>query len=240
MIDLHNHILRYIIPIHSRVEPDPEVAVRMARIAAADGTRIIASTPHFREQHQHEDWLPLMAEGIARLNDLLRDRGVDLEVVGGAEVQMTEELPALGSAGHLPTLGEGRHVLIELPIASYAAYAEHVLFELALQGYVPVLAHFERQASAPSNEFDPRALVERGYKLQVNCESLQGKRGREVAAMARRLIKGGLASCLGSDAHNADDKPPGLSACRRAVQRAGGRGAFERLTWDWALPIIGR
>ncbi|MCD6359567.1 MAG: hypothetical protein J7M38_01805 [Armatimonadetes bacterium] len=240
MIDMHNHIIRYVIPIHPSVEPDPEVAVRMAEIAAADGTRIIASTPHYREKHMSEDWLPRMAEGVARLNELLEERGVPVEVVGGAEVQMTEYLPRLAREGKLPTLGEGRHVLIELPVTSYALYAEQVLFELALQGYTPVLAHFERLASAPSNEFDPRALVERGYKLQVNCESLQGKRGREVTALARRLIREGLASCLGSDAHNADDKPPGLSACRREVEKLGGRGAFDRITWDEALAIIGR
>jgi len=161
-------------------------------------------------------------------------------VVGGAELQMLESLPELGEMGRLPTLGEGRHLVIELPMTGYAAYAEQVLFELALQGYVPVLAHFERQASAPSDDIDPVVMVERGYKLQVNCESLKGRRGRDVTNLARRLIKEGLAACLGSDAHDAHDKPPGLSVCRRDVERLGGRGAFERLTWELPLGIIGR
>ena len=240
MIDMHNHILRYMIPIHPRLEPDPEVAVLMAQIAESEGTRIIVSTPHFRESHMQQDWLPRMREGIARLNEMLAERAIGVEVVGGGEIQMTETLPDAARQGLLPTLGDGRHLLVELPITSYAAYAEQVLFELALQGYTPVLAHFERLASAPTTQFDPQVMVDRGYKIQVNCESLLGKRGPEATALARRLIRDDLASCLGSDAHNADDKPPGMSACCRDVERLGGRGAFERLAWHSALPIIGR
>jgi len=238
MIDLHNHIIRYIVPIHPRTEPDPEVAVRMAQLAAADGIRIIVSTPHLRAEHMRENWVPRLAEGVAQLNELLRQRGVPVEVVSGAEVQLVEQLPQLAAAGWLPTLGAGRHLLIELPLSSYATWAEQVLFELALQGYVPVLAHFERQAAAAVRTVDARTLVERGYKLQVNCESLRGRRGPQVAALARRLIREGLAAALGSDAHNATDQPPLLSPCRQAVERAGGRGAFARLSWELPLQII--
>lgn len=240
MIDMHNHIIRHILPIHPRVDPDPEVAVRMAQVAADDGTRIIVSTPHFREMHMQEDWMPRLREAIAELNELLVARGIPIEVVGGAEVGMCEMLPDVARKGWLPTLGDSRHVLIELPITSYAAYAEDVLFKLALQGYTPVLAHFERLALAVSEPSDPRTLVDRGYKIQVNCESLHGKRGSEVQNLARELIRGDLVACLGSDAHDPDDRMPGLSGCRRPVDQMGGRGSFDRLTWDSPLEVIGR
>jgi len=240
LIDLHNHIIRYMLPIHPRVAPDPEIAVRMAEVAAEDGARIIVSTPHFRPSHMQEDWLPRLRDAIAELNDLLAMRDIPIEVVGGAEVEMSEMLPEVARKGWLPTLGESKHVLIELPIVTYAAYAEEILFKLALQGYTPVLAHFERLALAVSRPADPRTLVERGYKIQVNCESLRGKRGAEVQNLARTLIREDLVSCLGSDAHDPDDRPPGLSACRRDIEQFGGRGSFDRLTWDSPLEIIGQ
>jgi len=242
VIDLHNHIVRYVVPVH-RTEPDIEIAVEMAEIAAADGIRIIVSTPHFRPEalgSRLPDVCALLREGVAELNRVLRERGIDVEVVGGAEVQLWEGLPDLADAGLLPTLGEGRHVLIELPIASYATYAEQVLFALQLKGLQPVIAHFERMAVAPAQEFDAEALVARGLKLQVNCESLQGRRGKPVQRAARDLIRNGLAAGLGSDAHDPEDSPPRLSDCRRTVNRAGGRGTFERLTWEQPLEIIGR
>ncbi len=242
MIDLHNHILRYVVPIH-RTEPDIEVAVRMAEVAAADGIRIIVSTPHFRPAGLGGDLravVEMLRAGVVELNRVLRQRGIDIEVVGGAEVQLWEGLPDLATDGLLPTLGEGRHVMVELPIASYAAYAEQVLFELQLKGYRPVIAHFERMAGAPVQGTRAEELVARGIKLQVNCESLAGRRGREVQHAAHELVRDGLAAALGSDAHDPGDRSPRLSVCRGAVNRAGGRGAFRRLTWDQPLAIIGR
>ncbi|MGD9494758.1 MAG: tyrosine-protein phosphatase [Armatimonadota bacterium] len=243
MIDLHNHILRYVVPIH-RTEPNIDIAVRMAEIAASDGIRIIVSTPHLRPADLGTDELvarlELMRAGVARLNRVLSERGIEMEVVGGAEVQLWESLPELAELGLLPTLGEGRHVLIELPIVSPATYAEQVLFALQLRGYRPVIAHFERMASAPVQETRAADLVARGIKLQVNAESLAGRRGREVQRAAQDLVRRGLVSALRSDAHDPEHSPPLLSGCRRAVNRAGGRGAFERLTWDSPLEIIGR
>lgn len=242
MIDLHNHLLRYVVPIH-RTEPDLEVAVRMAQIAAADGIRIIASTPHFRP-YSLGDRLPevfeLMHTGVTEINRVLRERGIEVEIVPGAEVQLDESLPELADRGLLPTLGEGRHVLIELSLTTYASFAEQVLFDLQLKGFRPVIAHFERLARAAVRDIRPEALVERGVKLQVNCESLAGKRGRIIAGAARRLLRQGLVSGLGTDAHDPDDSPPLMSPVRRAVERAAGRGSFDRLTWEEPLHIIGR
>jgi len=242
VIDLHNHILRYVVPIH-RTEPDLEVAVHMARIAAADGIRIIASTPHFRPDGLGErvpEVVELMRTGVTDLNRVLGERGIDVEVVGGAEVQLTEGLPELADRGLLPTLGEGRHVLIELPVVTYASFAEQVLFDLQLKGFRPVIAHFERLSIAAVRDLRPEVLVERGLKLQVNCESLAGKRGRVIARAARDLLRRNLVAGLGSDAHDPEASPPVMSAARRAVERAAGRGSFARLTWDEPLRIIGR
>lgn len=242
MIDLHNHLLRYVVPIH-RTAPDIEVAVQMAQIAAADGIRIIASTPHFRPHALGEraaEVVELMRVGVHELNRVLAERGIDVEIVPGAEVQLDDSLPELAERGMLPTLGEGRHVLIELPVTTYASFAEEVLFALQLKGFSPVIAHFERLALAAVRDIRPEALVGRGIKLQVNCESLAGRRGRAIARAARDLLRRDLVSCLGTDAHDPDDSPPLMSGARRAIERAGGRGSFERLTWDEPLHILGR
>ncbi|MGC9317373.1 MAG: tyrosine-protein phosphatase [Armatimonadota bacterium] len=241
MIDLHNHILRYVVPVH-RTEPDIDTAITMARIAAEDGVRVIVSTPHLRPSELGTglpEIVQLMHDGVERLNELLSEHGIDVRVVGGAEIALCEGLADLARDGLLPALGGGDHLMIELPVAGYAAYAEQALFELQLAGFTPVIAHFERMAISPAAEARPEELVARGIKLQVNAGSFCGVGGRDVARLARRLVGDGLVSGLGSDAHDPEEKPPLLTRCRRAVDRAGGRGTFERLTWEEPLGIIG-
>ncbi|MBD3292561.1 MAG: hypothetical protein GF393_06525 [Armatimonadia bacterium] len=244
MIDLHNHILRYVVklPVHP-TEPDMDAAVRMAQIAEEDGITTIVSTPHYRPERlgdELEEMYALLHSAVDTLNAELQERGVNVEVLHGAEVSMCEQLPDLADRGLLPTLGEGKHVLVELPATTYAAYAEDVLFKLQLKGYKPVIAHFERLADAPVRKISPRVLVERNIKLQMNCESLLGRRGRTVSDMAQRLLKDDLVAALGSDAHDPDETPPRLTPCRGAVERVGGSGTFDRITKRRPLAIIGR
>jgi protein-tyrosine phosphatase len=113
-----------------------------------------------------------------------------------------------------------------------------VLFELDLQGLTPVLAHFERSAGLLEGSIEAEDLVERGYLLQVNCENLLGRRTPEVTALARRLVRDGLAAVLASDCHDAELRPPGLTRCRKLADRLGGDGTFERLTWHNPARII--
>lgn len=244
MVDLHNHILRYVVklPVHP-TEPDMETAVRMARIAEEDGISVIVSTAHFRPERlgdRVEEMYGILHSAVDTLNETLRERGVNVEVVPGAEVAMCEQLPDLADRGLLPTLGDSRHVLVELPMTSYAAYAEDVLFKLQLKGYRPIIAHFERLADAPVRKISPRVLHERNIKLQVNCGSLLGRRGNAVADLAKNLLKDDLVCALGSDAHDPEDAPPRLTPCRSIVERAGGSGMFERITLNRPLAIIGR
>ncbi|MFP4250559.1 MAG: tyrosine-protein phosphatase [Armatimonadota bacterium] len=244
MVDLHNHILRYVVklPVHP-TEPDMETAVKMAQIAEEDGITVIASTPHFRPERlgdRVEEMYEILHSAVDTLNATLIERGVNVEVVSAAEIAMCEQLPDLADRGLLPTLGDTRNVLIELPMNSYAAYAEDVLFRLQLKGYQPIIAHFERLATAPVRKISPRSLHERNIKLQVNCGSLTGRRGSKVADLARALLKDDLAAGLGSDAHDPVDAPPRLTPCRGIVERVGGQGAFERLTVKRSLALIGR
>ena len=242
VIDLHNHLVRYVVklPVHA-TDPDMEVAVQMARIAEADGIRTIVSTPHFRPDRMGDEaarMYDLLHSAVETLNAELQQRGVEIEVLTGAEVAMSEMLPELADRKLLPTIAGTRHVLIELPQTTYAPWAEDMLFKLQLKGYTPVIAHFERLADAPVKHVDPSILRERGIKIQVNCESLMGKRGRNVQDLAQRLLREELASGLGTDAHDPENSPPLLTPCRPMVDRVAGRGTFDLLTTHSAAEII--
>jgi len=244
VIDLHNHLVRYVVklPVHA-TDPDMEVAVQMARIAEEDGIRTIVSTPHFRPERMGDEaarMYDLLHSAVDTLNEELQRRGIQVEVLTGAEVAMSEMLPDLAKRKLLPTIAGTRHVLIELPQTTYAPWAEDMLFKLQLKGYTPVIAHFERLADAPVKHISPQVLHERGIKMQVNCESLMGRRGRSVQDLGQSLIREGLAAGLGTDAHEPEHSPPLLTTCRPIVDRVGGRGTFDHLTTQSAATIIGR
>ena len=109
MIDLHCHVL-------AGVDDGPATlaeSVAMARAAAAQGTRTIVATPHVNARFPNR--AAQIAAGVAQLNASLREAGVELEVLPGAEIAMTVldqldggELESLG-------LGGGRWLLIECP-----------------------------------------------------------------------------------------------------------------------------
>jgi len=101
----------------------------MAEMAAADGIAAIVATPH-----QFGNYPNISAENIraqvARLQSMLNQRDVALELLPGADVRIDPDLTGKISRGQVLTLADRRaNVLLELPheltspwIGSWAIY----------------------------------------------------------------------------------------------------------------------
>src|SRR5689334_11024694 len=92
----------------------------MARSAAADGIRVLAATPHVRDDY------PTTPEGMERaleaLRDALRSEAIELDVVPGGELAL-EHAARLG-ADELRRFGLGgndRWLLVEFPYSGWRA-----------------------------------------------------------------------------------------------------------------------
>jgi tyrosine-protein phosphatase YwqE len=77
-----------------------------------------------------------------------------------------------------------------------------VVFELQLKGYRPILAHPERYPFLCDDWRELRRIQEAGCRLQINLLSLTGHYGAGPRASAESMIKKGLISFLGTDAHH--------------------------------------
>jgi protein-tyrosine phosphatase len=95
---------------------------------------------------------------------------------------------------------------------------ESLVLGLVRDGHKVVLAHPER---CPALRREPRivaALADAGVAMSVTAGSLTGRFGRDVRRYARELADAALIHNVTSDAHDAQDRPPGLAA---EIERAG-------------------
>ncbi len=202
MIDLHTHIL----PAIDDGAIDLADSLAMARLAARDGTDVIAATPHIR--HDHDVRIPELAGRVEELNDALAREGVAVDVVAGGEVAETAlegleepELRAVSLAG-------GGWILLEPkpgPLGDSLLEAVEQLHEL---GFRALIAHPERHIS---EDLPARIgeLIRHGALIQATAAHLAGGAARAgMLALAER----GLIHVLGSDAHSSHGgRPPQLS-----------------------------
>lgn len=210
-IDLHSHVL-------PGIDDGPtglEDSLEMCRRAVADGTGAIAATPHVSPtfRTRSED----IAAGVARLNEVLAERDVPLEVLPGAEI--APALLSLLEDTELARLrlGGGLYLLIEAPLLDVGPELEKAIEDVMSTGHSVLLAHPER---APSFQREPQrleALVERGALCSITAGSFIGRFGRRVARFTAKLFADGLIHNVASDAHDPFGRTPDLRSCLTAA-----------------------
>lgn len=228
MIDLHCHVL----PGIDDGAGDPEEAVRMCELAHEDGCEVLVCTPHQR----HHRWWNTDRRQLARLRRDLQHRiGGRPRLLPGAEIRVDAGLLAalekLPESGVEPLAGS-RYLLLELRRAEPPVEPEHLIHELILAGWRPILAHPELIASLAADLERLAALVERGALLQITAMSVTGGFGRRVRRDVLRLLDASLVHFVASDAHDAERRPPGLSAACSEISRLYGEDTARRLASD--------
>lgn len=102
---------------------------------------------------------------------------------------------------------KGNRILIEFSQISRPHDLEEVIFDLVIKGYQPVLAHPERYLFF-HQKFDYfTRLKEMGVELQVNALSLTLHYGKNIKAIAEKLIANELIDFIGTDLHHIHHLP---------------------------------
>lgn len=221
MIDLHAHVL----PGIDDGPVDVDASRAMLALAEADGTRVIAATPHLR--HDHPKVRPEQIAAACR--DLASAPGVAIEVVPGGEVDLAWALDAGREQLELVTYGgAGRDLLLETPYGELPGTFEELLFRLRARGLRILLAHPELNPTFQRSSRRLADLVRAGVLVQVTARSLVTDQRPAARRLAESLVRDGLAHVLASDAHSQGPwRPPGLSEGVAAVDAiAPGRGEW--------------
>lgn len=218
MIDLHCHIL----PGIDDGAHDLEMALSMARIAAADGIATIVCTPHIYPGMYDNDAAGIRS-AVAELQAELDLAGIDLRLLAGADAHLSPDLLDSVREDRVPTLAGSRYLLLEPPHHVAPPRFEETVFELMAAGLVPVITHPERLTWVESNYDLFVRLVERGCWMQITAGALTGRFGRRVRYWGDRFVSEGHAHLLATDAHHPQRRPPLLMEAREAATALIGR-----------------
>ena len=233
MLDLHCHLL----PAVDDGAVDLDMALEMARMAVADGIEVVACTPHIYPG-LYENTRPLIEQAVAELRRELDARGIELELVVGADVHLTPDLPSAIRSGRVPTLGGSRYLLLEPPHHTAPPRFEDSLFELMAAGYTPVLTHPERLSWVEEHYAMFARLSERGVWMQVTAGALTGRFGRRVQYWGERFVDEGHCMVLATDAHHPVRRPPLLAEAVEAAARRVGSDEARHMVFSRPRGIL--
>jgi protein-tyrosine phosphatase len=207
MIDLHAHIL----PEVDDGPADMDGSLKMVRMGWADGIHTICATPHLLEA-PNERCLDLFFNSYQLLRERIAAEGLPVNLVLGAEVYFQADMERVLSFPRLSLNGTGKYLLVEFPMHVIPPGAEKIIFNLIMGGIVPIIAHPERNISVLRDEAVLTPFMHSGALIQVNAGSIEGHFGRGVKKTAFSLLRKGLVHLIGSDAHDAGDRPVRLRA----------------------------
>jgi protein-tyrosine phosphatase len=233
VIDLHCHLL----PGLDDGPRDIAVSLAMARIAVAEGTEILACTPHILPGLYHNSGFAIR-EATARLQTILNEQLIPLKLVPGADVHVCPDFAARLRSGKLLSLADSRYVLIEPPHYTAPPQLEGFFFHLMGNGYVPILTHPERLAWLPPRYEMVQRLARSGVWMQVTASSFTGAFGRSALYWAERMLDEGYVHLIATDAHDVELRPPDLAKGREAVAKRVGAPEAHCLVVTRPLGIL--
>lgn len=222
MIDIHAHVLPH-------VDDGPQSwkeSLAMLRKGAEDGVRGVVCTSHVLDR------LDVRIERvfIEKFNELknkVSKSSFQISLWLGSEIHCSTKFNPNSRIASLN--GNGKYVLMELPLNEIPKESENVFFRLSLDGKVPILAHPERNSLILQNPTVAFELVNRGILLQMNAGSLTGQFGKWVKKISFEMMDHQLIHFIASDCHNAANRPLILSKTYKLVCRHWGEETANRL-----------
>lgn len=207
MIDIHTHIL----PGIDDGARDLGDTLDMAQIAVNSGVTAMIATPHCHLPRGYENYADEHYwSTFALARDAITQSEIPLRLYPGMEVYAVPELPELLEQGKLMTLNDSRYLLMEFSFDEEAMYADQMLQKMQAAGVTPVIAHIERYGFVQESPELAETWKRRGYVVQCNKGSFQGRFGREEQRLAYQLLDSGLVDVIASDTHRPYRRTPNL------------------------------
>ena len=237
MIDLHSHIL----PGVDDGAQTLEDSLEMAKKAISQGITHLMCTPH-HNNGKYNNPADQIIRDVAALQGELDQRGLDLTLLEGQEVRLTELLlTAIKREEILFTDLDNTYLLIEFPTNEIPIYAEQMFYRLLNQGHVPVIVHPERNAVFREEPNRLVSFLEMGTLTQLTAPSIVGIFGSEIQKTAKLMLEHQMLYMVASDAHNLRHRTFLMKEAYEEIEKIGGRemvAAMQQMAKDLVLSLI--
>ena len=232
MIDIHHHCL-------PGVDDGPkkwDEAVAMCGMSADEGIETIIATPHVLRGR----WRTFeRAELEARIETLREKTNNTPRLILGSEYFFAHDMvEVLQSGRSIVPLANSRYVLVELAADGVPPMIEQPLYRAQLEGWVPILAHPERNRALQSRPELVIELIDHGAKMQVTAGSLLGEFGPDAQRAARSWVRTGLVHFIATDAHNTTKRLPRIRAAIAELEALAGSDIADALTRRNPLAVL--
>ncbi|NQT25813.1 hypothetical protein HQ585_10685 [candidate division KSB1 bacterium] len=212
MIDIHTHIL----PQVDDGPSDWEDALALIRQGMNDGIRGAVCTSHVLNKLD-DNLEGKLVYRFNQLKEMLAKHNLDFKLWLGSELHILSEYDPMSQTATIN--GNKKYLMIEFPMNEMPSDADDKLFQLTLDGFIPIIVHPERNAKIlyqPEKLFE---FVQRGILLQMNAGSIDGVFGRPVKKLAIEMLDRNLVHFIASDCHQVRERPMLLSEAYRTVEK---------------------
>ena len=233
LIDMHCHIL----PGVDDGSQSMEQTINMIKIAYEDGIRKMIVTPHYHIGRMIADRNKCQKQ-LAEVRAEIEKLGMDMELYSGNEIYYFSEAMDKVADKQIETLAQSSYVLLEFePKVDYQRI-QRAVNDVAMEGYVPIIAHIERYMCLVDKPDRGKELISQGALLQVNASSVVGKHGKDIQKFIKKLMKKELIAFVASDAHGDTSRRPRLMEAYEYVKKKHGEAYADDVFCNNQLKVI--
>ena len=196
-VDIHSHLLPGIDDGAKTLDASVALIQRMRGY----GIKNFVTTPHIMEDVW--DNTPSIIQGkLKELTAHLKSIGItDVHIRAAAEYMLDGNFNVLLKNKKLLTVKD-RFLLIEISYLNPPLNLYEILFNIQIEGYIPILAHPERYGFHHENDHEYQKLKDAGCLFQLNLLSLSNYYGKPVNQMALQLLKENMYDFVATDTHH--------------------------------------
>lgn len=223
LIDIHCHLLFGVDDGSSSLEE----SIEMIKIYKEQGYTGAILTSHYRDPYwvdreKYQEPFEILKKAAAEL---------DFSVYTGNEIFVDSDIVSKLNSNKIYPLANSNYVLVEFPFFGTPHYAKNLLFELQLEGYIPIIAHPERYEFIQNDIEKLYEFVNDGSLAQINLSSLK-KEGTKIYNTVTKLLERNLISFAATDSHSSTWRRPNTGEPFKKLLELKGEDFFNEIIFE--------